>query len=33
LNEEALDRTQWRIRFGKRLWTCLKTGYGMKEWI
>jgi hypothetical protein len=27
LKEEALDRTVWRTRFGKRLWTCHKTDY------
>jgi hypothetical protein len=25
LKEEALDRTMWRARFGKRLWTCRET--------
>jgi hypothetical protein len=25
--EEALDRTMWRDRFGKRLWTCRQTEY------
>jgi hypothetical protein len=24
---EALDRTMWRNRFGKRLWTCRQTEY------
>ena len=27
LKEETLDRTMWRARFGKRLWTCRKTDY------
>jgi hypothetical protein len=27
LKKEALDRTMWRNRFGKRLWTCRQTGY------
>jgi hypothetical protein len=27
LKEEALDRTMWRYRFGKRLWTCRQTEY------
>jgi len=27
LKEEALDRTMWRARFWKRLWTCRKTDY------
>jgi hypothetical protein len=25
LKEEVLDRTMWRARFWKRLWTCRKT--------
>jgi hypothetical protein len=25
LKEEALDRTMWKNRFGKRLWTCRQT--------
>ena len=27
LKEEALDRTVWRNRFGKRFWTCRLTDY------
>jgi hypothetical protein len=27
LKEEALDRTMWRNRFGKRLWTSRQTEY------
>jgi len=27
LKEEALDRTMWRARFGRRFWTCRKTDY------
>jgi len=27
LKEEALDRSMWTDRFGKRLWTCRKTDY------
>ena len=30
LKEEALDRTMWRNRFGKRLWTCRQTECWMK---
>jgi hypothetical protein len=31
LKEESLDRTMWRNRFGKRLWTCRQTEYWMNE--
>jgi hypothetical protein len=29
MKEEALDRTLWRIRFGKRLLTCRRIDYGI----
>jgi hypothetical protein len=29
LKDETLDRTVWRTRFWKRLWTCLKADCGM----
>ena len=29
LKEGTLDRTMWRARFGKKLWTCRKAGYQM----
>jgi hypothetical protein len=28
LNEEELDLTVWRIRFGRPLWSCRKTDFG-----
>ena len=32
LKEEALDRTMWRNRFWKRLWTCRLTDYWWWWW-
>jgi len=29
LKQKAAERTLWRTRFGKRIWTCRKTDYVM----
>ena len=31
LKKKALDRTVWRTRFWKRLWTCRKTDYAVNQ--